>query len=748
MQKVVGSNPISRSHMGPRAGAALLLGAGALLTAASLLGTAGAGGTEVFGWKQAVVLAMGVLLGWAGLGLALWPSGVLEGEERVGSSFLRLLGLSAMAIAGPLFALLRDNAEFFATRGSHTVDVVVFALATVLLPPLVLLAGELAAGLAGAGPRRLFHLSALAGLAGLVALRAVRGLDSLPAELLLALAFSAGALAAAAVARLALVRAFSSALAVAAPLFLALFLLSPGITPFFESEDGTAPAREARPVPVVMVLFDEFALTALLERPDRIDARRYPNFARLAREATWYSRASTPSSLTTEAVPAVLTGNRPREGLLPRASDHPQNLFTLLAPSHELRVEENVSSLCPIRLCPAREAFTERMSSMASDLGVVFRHLALPAEPRLSLPRVYGRWERFAEADARSGRDEELRFDRFLAGIEGGGASAHFVHLTIPHRPWNHLPSGRRYMNGGWPRGATTEGHWEGAPYEADQAYQRYLLEVGYADHLLGRLIARLRATGIYDEAAVVIAADHGISIRTGEWARDPRTPDAYGDVLGVPLFVKAPGQTSGRTVRRNVETVDLLPGLARMLGMRLGRPVDGRPLDDPALDRARIRFHATRGDAVLPIRSTDLDRARRAALARKRDLFGTGGSRPGLFGIGPHPGLVGRPLRGLRVSDRPALSARIDQAKALAAVDPATGELPTYLTGELHGLPAGSPVDVALAVNGRIVAVGRSDRGEGDSATFAIMMPERALRPGRNDVRMLVVLPGPRLLG
>jgi hypothetical protein len=61
-------------------------------------------------------------------------------------------------------------------------------------------------------------------------------------------------------------------------------------------------------VPVVMLFFDEFPLTSLLDSRGRVDRRLYPNLARFAREATWYRNATGIGPFTPYAVPAMLTG--------------------------------------------------------------------------------------------------------------------------------------------------------------------------------------------------------------------------------------------------------------------------------------------------------------------------------------------------------------------------------------------------------------------------------------------------------
>ena len=43
------------------------------------------------------------------------------------------------------------------------------------------------------------------------------------------------------------------------------------------------------------------------------------------------------------------------------------------------------------------------------------------------------------------------------------------------------------------------------------------------ADARFGRLIERLKAAGIYDDALIVVTADHGISFRAGRTRREPR---------------------------------------------------------------------------------------------------------------------------------------------------------------------------------------------------------------------------------
>ena len=45
---------------------------------------------------------------------------------------------------------------------------------------------------------------------------------------------------------------------------------------------------------------------------------------------------------------------------------------------------------------------------------------------------------------------------------------------------------------------------------------QRYLLQLGFVDRLLGRLVARLKSQGMYDDTLIVVTADHGFAWQVG----------------------------------------------------------------------------------------------------------------------------------------------------------------------------------------------------------------------------------------
>ena len=594
----------------------------------------------------------------------------------------QLLGLCALAVAQPLFDLLSDNAEFFVARGSRGLDVVVFTVALALGPPLVLFAAELLAGLAGRGARRALHLVFVAALVALLLLNALNDVERVPTGIQLLVAAYAGAAAAAAVWAFEPAATLVTFSAPAALLFAVLFVTSPGISAIFEPEASVRSAESARDVPVVMVVFDEFPPNLMLDAKRRIDARRFPNFARLARTSTWYSNATTVADETAEAVPAIVTGQYPDpDKPLPISSQHPDNLFTLLSRTHRLNVQEQITQLCPERLCRGnREGFGGRMRSIASDGWVVWRRLVLPPGLRRGLPDITTGWSGFGGSPAAAPATEDTvaaihadrpaRYGRFLASIDsdGGRPPLDYVHVLLPHVPWWYLPSGRAYGNGEYMPGLTADYRWTGGDGARFSAWQRMLLQARYVDRLLGELLRRLERTGMLDRSVVVVLADHGAAMRPGDFRRR-FTAGTVGELGPVPLFIKAPGQHHGRTMTKHVRTLDVVPTIAALVGARLPWHTDGRSLAGGAYpEPTRLRFHRVFGGvdvvaSVADARAPAFERAGRAAAAVRDGLAVPGprrtraSRRPGRQAGRPGPRPPGR--RGARRSEPRAVRER-----------------------------------------------------------------------------------------
>jgi hypothetical protein len=664
---------------------------------------------------------------------------------RPTTSALHLGALWALAFVQPLFGLLGGSAEFFVARGNTTFDIVFFALGYALVPPLAGAALVWAAGRIRPGLDQALQLVFVGVLAAALVLPPLG--DALSGSVVsVGIAVLAGAAFAVAYARAAVVRTFLTFLSPAPLVFLFFFLVVSPVSDLLPAGEASASADGPRrsATPIVFVLFDELPLSTVT-RDGAIDGERFPNLAGLAAGATWYRNATTVADSTPEAVPAQLTGELPEPGDLPTSTHHPDSLFTLFARSHELAVVEPITDVCPARLCPeARPPVRARLSALADDLTIVAEHLLLPDDLRDGLPAIDRGWlgfgseaeGRFAGIEAQGSRDkligkvvERLRADDAALGFARVAAALDrpsarpplvFVHSSMPHGPSRHLPDGRAYTIHRRSYPGFGREHWTRRQWLVDQAFQRHVLQTRYADALLGRLLDKVKAAGLYDEAVVLVTADHGVSFRAGEPRR--RVTDATRpDIAVVPFIVKAPRQRAGRVEDGAVRTVDALPTIAAAAGVRMPWKTDGMPAGERPVDGGASIGVMREGEPGDPAAlATVLDGLRARNETEERLL------RDGEYAIGPRPDLIGRRL------DAPRARATVDTPGDFDDVAADARVLPALVSGDVTGLPDGTPV--AIAVNGRVAATTRVF----PPGQYVALVPPASLRPGANDVHVL----------
>ena len=138
--------------------------------------------------------------------------------------------------------------------------------------------------------------------------------------------------------------------------------------------------------------------------------------------------------------------------------------------------------------------------------------------------------------------------------------------------PWVRLPSGQQYADRRPDVPGVENDSWGEDRLLARQGQERFLLQAGYVDRLVGELVRTLRRRGLYDRSLLVITADHGVSFQPGR-PRRQITPETLPDIAPVPLFVKLPGQRAGRVDDRMARTVDIVPTIADQLKIRLDDP-------------------------------------------------------------------------------------------------------------------------------------------------------------------------------
>ncbi len=658
-----------------------------------------------------------------------------------------LFGLWALAGAQPIFDLLRRGPEFLVAHRLGPWELVLLTLGlSFALPALVALVGGVFRGVSKSFGLAVQALALTAGTTLLAWQILIRGPEWLQVATP-ALGVLAGVGVAWATHRSAVIQGYFRWLSLAALLVPILFVVRDPVWALLWPEEvaaaGDQPQRRA---PVVFLVFDELPLASLLDIDGRIDADRYRSFARLAERSIWFRQATTVAESTTKAIPALLTGSYPEDPQhLPIARHYPNNLFTWLGNSMELNVTEQGTGLCPASLqCSwdPPEPLGQRLSSTFEDLAIAYLHIVLPRPWSARLPAVESVSRDFRQTDptqdSRRSRGDVLRqVEGFLNRLRSTEPALHYLHLNLPHLPWKYLPSGKEYgplASRIYPWGMVDD-RWVEDEWASIQALQRHLLQLGFADRLLGRILDHLEANELFEQSLVVVVADHGISFWPGDYVRLASDRTAA-EILRVPLLVKLPGQVEGRIDDRWMETVDLLPTIAEVLEAELPWPVDGRSMLSSSAPGRKRRMLATHGGAPV-LREIHLDTAGpEAAVRRRLDLFGDAADPDALFRTGRHQELWGAALDGLEiVSDQEqAVEVEIVDAASFERVDLDSRYLPARVVGRLLG-GRGSR-ELALALNGRIRALGRSR----ENGRFMMMVPESAFRQGLNRVEIFEV--------
>ena len=112
-------------------------------------------------------------------------------------------------------------------------------------------------------------------------------------------------------------------------------------------------------------------------------------------------------------------------------------------------------------------------------------------------------------------------------------------------------------------------------------AVNQYDGEIAYADHWLGRLIERLKAEGLYDDALIIVTSDHGEFL--GEHQLLSHGVGVYEGGLRIPILVKYPGgKHAGEVVEHRVSIVDIFATVLEVLDFKIPE-CSAVPLGAPA---------------------------------------------------------------------------------------------------------------------------------------------------------------------
>jgi hypothetical protein len=634
-------------------------------------------------------------------------------------SAFHITTLFALAVAHPLYSVLghADHAPFFIARQSKAIDVWLFVFGVSFgLPAAVYLVLRIVRRLSPKFARGLYALFVSVSFAAIF-LPIPEKLGAAAGNWAIAISLLTAAIITRLYLRTAWTRRFVGFMSIIAILSPAMFLNSASIRPLLstaEAGDYQILSRASDHPDIVLIVFDELPLISLLDEERAIDAVRYPNFHRLAEKSTWYRNATTVHFATADAIASLLTGayfenyltrthglDAARSGPIDRARV-PGNLFSLLESDYEIFATELMTQLArePEDASEYLPPLSARAHELAIDAAILYAHIVTPMRFRRFLPLVEGQWRGFlsaetsppsspkwpfADSHGRLSRVKQL-IDRLQKRNE---PAFYFLHSLLPHYPFVFNERGQLHANrfrflSMHFREATGTNDW---PDEtaANLAYQAHLLQLSFTDLLLGSILDRLAERDLFDDSLLIVTSDHGTNFywdSTG-LPSDELAAIQASESLYVPLLIKLPGQTAGRISDSPVQTIDILPALAEILGLEIPWETDGiSDLDAAPPTRTRT--------ARLPeiVRVEDARRGYERALERKIDLFGTH-SLDRIYRMGPHPELLGTSVASYPLRDSKAAVRLSHPERYRAGVDPTDPRLPAYVEGEIENLPA-----------------------------------------------------------
>ena len=279
--------------------------------------------------------------------------------------FALFAALLTVGVAQPMLQLYGSNLAVFTSADISGSAVVVFSLLVLLVPPLLLLVLDVTAhALPGRAREAARHvLVAVAALPfGMLLVRSV----DVPWPVALVMAAVPAVLVAVLHARMNAVRAWISWMSVLSPVVLVMFVFSSQsviwepaaamvsvattVAPA-NNVPGSSVVVKPEDVSVLWLQLDEAPLWPLLGTDGSINERRFPGFAALAQNSTWFRNTLGVSQTTVDAVPSMLTGKTPVTGRAPTYSNYRKNLFALMYKRRAFDVHEMATALCPKEAC-------------------------------------------------------------------------------------------------------------------------------------------------------------------------------------------------------------------------------------------------------------------------------------------------------------------------------------------------------------------------------------------------------------
>ncbi len=337
-----------------------------------------------------------------------------------------------------------------------------------------------------------------------------------------------------------------------------------GFTGGARALSASSPALDGSgPPAIVLVTVDTL-------RPDILADEATPALDGLLADSIVFEQARSAAPWTKPALATILTGLSPWvHRTTSRRKRLPDELTTL---AEHLRAAGYRTGGAGLnvhleRMFNFAQGFDDYAFPARAELGISFGAKLLTAcDP-----------DRFPELFPSTTAVADVAIDWLERAVDGERPVFLWMHVLDPHWPYEPPAdyttppeSGTRIANyWGDPDTVTNVQAGNLKLGEADRARVRELYrgEIRYVDDNVGRLLAKLRELGLYDESLIVFASDHGEEF--WEHGSYEHGHTLYDEVLRVPLAFKLPASNPSRAGRRPepVSTESLTPTVLDLLG-------------------------------------------------------------------------------------------------------------------------------------------------------------------------------------
>ncbi len=362
---------------------------------------------------------------------------------------------------------------------------------------------------------------------------------------------------------------------------------------------GTAPLTETvvTAVPPPAGTPDVILVSLDTTRADHLSLYGYeretsPELKKFAEDALTFTQARTTAGWTLPGHASMLTGQYP--------SRHGAHLAGGWLPGQSIDGRRNVAfPLSPDKVTLAEllrdrgyntGAFVANFSYLYRDFGLAQGFQTYDDAPGLLL-RAKPNAVRFAQRfdpgfclkPFRTAQDINTATLQFLERVPKGRPSFVFMNYMEPHQPWLAPAPFDRWL---WalPQAPSlvtkdlyTHEVKDFTPQELEFIIANYDGQVAAMDAAFAELIAALKAAGRYENALIIVTADHGELLgEHGQVGHMGRM--LYEGLLHVPMIVKFPGADRPRgRVDNPVQVVDVLPTALDAAGVPVPADVQGQ---------------------------------------------------------------------------------------------------------------------------------------------------------------------------